>query len=185
MSFDLVAWLVLVFWIGFRLTAPFTTQAVSLAVSLGLVVICVMVPVVSHLMVAVLAPIGFLLPALAIRDVLGRTALKVAPFSVVDVVLIMCAMTWYIAASIGVFAFDPYRLGYTAVAPGVLAACCLVWALLRGHFIVAIAVIASQAAWGFGWSGPNFFDNLLHALIVPICFVWIVKRAITRAFQRA
>jgi hypothetical protein len=182
MSFDLVAWLIVAFWIGFRAVLAFVPPTVALWMGAIVSVAGLVLPGVAHVMVAVLAPLGFVLPALAIRDLLGSTWIKVAPFHALEVTFVLIASTLFIAASIGVFPVDPYRLGYSAYVPGIAVLVGILWSFWRRHFFIAAALLTAQVAWSFGFLSPNFFDLTLHALIVPVCAVWLLKWMAARAF---
>lgn len=175
MSFDLLAWYVVAFWICFRVTLAITNPRAAFGVAAAVAAASLMLPSVAPLMTAVFAPFGFLLPALAIRDVAGRNGIKIAPFHVLEIAVAMFATALFIAASIGVFTFDPYRLGYGPLVPGALALVGILWTLYRKHFLIAAAILAAQITWSFGFLSPNFFDLVLHALVVPICAVWLLK----------
>ena len=175
MSFDLIAWYVVAFWICFRVTLVIAKPRIALGVAGGVALASLILPSMTPLMTAVFAPFGFLLPALAIRDVVGRSWIKIAPFHVLEVAAAMIAASLFIAASIGVFTFDPYRLGYGPIIPGTLALAGILWTCYRRHFVITAAILAAQITWSFGFLSPNFFDLVLHALVVPVCAVWLVK----------
>jgi len=71
MSFDVLAWLVIAFWIGFRVALIVVRPKIALGVGLVVAICSLVLPSIMPLMVAILAPFSFLLPALALRDVFG------------------------------------------------------------------------------------------------------------------
>lgn len=131
-------------------------------------------------MVAVFAPFGILLPALALRDVVGRLGGAVMRFHPTEITVVLGLGALYIAASIGVFPIDPYRWGYGVLVPGIVALVGILWSLWRRHFIVTGAILVAQIVWAFGGLSPNFFDLIFHALLEPVCAVWLVKWGILR-----
>jgi hypothetical protein len=183
MDVDLLGWVVVAFWSAFRVTSWVVSGRPALMLA-GAVALISALPIVSGLMVAVLAPFGLLLPALAIRDVLGRTGLRVERFHPLEILLALAALTLFIASSIGVFPFDPYRLGYGVLVPAIVSLCLVMWAVLRHHWLILIAILAAQTLWVWGVYGNNFFDHLFHALIVPCCAIWLVSWAVKSVWGR-
>jgi len=180
MSFDVLAWLVIAFWIGFRVALIVVRPKIALGVGLVVAICSLVLPSIMPLMVAILAPFSFLLPALALRDVFGRTWIELAPFQVTDVILALIVSALFIAASIGMFPVDPYRTGYGPLVPAAVSLVGILWALWRQHFFILVALLAAQITWSFGFLSSNFFDLIFHALLVPICVIWLVKQKVTR-----
>lgn len=183
MGVDLLGWVVVAFWSAFRVSSWVVSGRPALMLA-GAVALLSALPIVSGLMVAVLAPFGLLLPALAIRDVLGRIGLSVERFHPLEVLLALAVLTLFIASSIGVFPFDPYRLGYGVLAPASVSLCLVVWTVLRHHWLILIAILAAQMLWVLGAYGNNFFDHLFHALIVPCCAIWLVCWGVQSIWRR-
>ncbi|WP_299732166.1 hypothetical protein [uncultured Tateyamaria sp.] len=185
MNFDLLAWLIIAFWIGFRVALTVSQLKVALGLGVVVAVASLVLPSVMPLMVAILAPFGFLLPALALRDVLGRTWIEIAPFHTLDVILVLIVSTLFIAASIGVFTVDPYRMGYGPLAPAVVTLVGILWTLWRRHFFILATLLAAQITWTFGYLSTNFFDLILHAILVPVCVIWLIKRKLVEISRHA
>lgn len=177
MSLDLIGWSILAFWIGFRLSRVVLSNRAAWVGAAAFAAIA-MLPVVANLMVAMLAPIGVILPALAVRDIFGKAGRISERFHLAEVTIAFCLTTIFIAASIGVIAFDPYRYGFGVLAPALLSLVGVGWAIIRGHHVVALAILLAQGLWVTGLSGHNFFDYSLHALLVPVTLLWLVKHAV-------
>lgn len=175
MSFDILAWTIILFWIGFRAILPVTQPKEAFGLALVVVLAGFVFTGIMPLMVAILAPFGFLVPALALRDICARMGGEVTPFQVPDVAVVFVASTLFIAASIGVFSFDPYRLGYSPKAPAIACLIGIVWAVWRRQFFVLGSILAAQLTWSLGYWSPNFFDLAFHAILVPICGIWLIK----------
>lgn len=175
MILDLFIWGILVFWAVFRCLDPRVSMRRALAGAGAAGTLATILPPVSGFGLAVFAPFGFVLPALALRDLWARLGRSVVSFSTLEVSLLGGLTVVFLAASVGVTAFDPYRLGYGPVVPALLSLILLGWTLVRGHHALTVAVLLAQAAWTFGVTGSNHFDGLSHALIPFVCVVWLVK----------
>lgn len=126
--------------------------------------------------VAVLAPFGVLLPALALRHVAVGLGGEIPGFSALEIAVFLAAYLLFLVASFGLLPVDLYRLGYAArpVALMVLALC--LYALATGNWFLAVVVVAGQAVWAAGWSSSNWFDTVLHVLLVPIAAIALLIR---------
>lgn len=180
MSFDILAWIIIAFWIGFRLLLIVAQPKVAFSLAAIVAFFSLVLPSIMPLMVAILAPFGFLLPALALRDITGRMWVEIPPFQTPDVVVVLIASTLFIAASIGVFPVDPYRLGYSPEVPAIVSLASIFWALWRQQYFILGSVLVAQLIWSLGYWSPNFFDLILHAILAPICAIWLIERILAR-----
>lgn len=128
--------------------------------------------------VALLAPMGVMLPALALRDVAVRLGLPVPGFATWEIAAFFVLYTGFLAAAFGVVPADPYRLGYAPVpvAAMVLALCS--YALLTGNWFLALVAVLGQAGWVIGWGSSNWFDHVLHVALWPVAAVVMIARLI-------
>ena len=175
-----VALAIVLAWIVFALAGWIV--APWLAVALGVVLAVAVIglardTLVPGGLVALLAPFGVMLPALALRHMGGSLGLPVVPFGTLEIVVFLGLYVAFLAASMGVFPVDPYRLGYAPVPVGVMVlAVCLYGAVTGNPFLPLVAVLG-QVAWVMGWGSSNWFDYVLHVLMVPVAVVVLVQRA--------
>ncbi|MEQ8255767.1 MAG: hypothetical protein RLO38_00190 [Roseovarius confluentis] len=128
--------------------------------------------------VAVLAPFGVMLPALALRHVAVSLGWDVPGFSGVEIAVFLCAYMAFLVCAFGVIPVDVYRFGYAPwpVAGMVLAVC--LYALVTGNWFLAGVAFLGQLAWVMGWGSSNWFDLVLHVLLVPVAVVVLVLRVV-------
>ena len=138
------------------------------------------------LTVALFAPFSLLVTAMALDDLARpfRKAPRLVPTPAWALGLGLAVMIAYLAASMGLVAFDPYRLGYQPPWPGVVVALLLLWAWRRGDLWLALACLAAQGLWHAGIGSDNGFDQIAHALLVPILAVRLA-RALARGRRPA
>lgn len=128
--------------------------------------------------VALLAPFGVMLPALALRHVAVRLGVPVPGFASWELAGFLALYTAFLAAAFGAFPADIYRLGYAPwpVAAMVLAVCG--YGFVSGNWFLALVAVAGQAAWAMGWGSSNWFDHVLHAALWPVAAVVLVARLV-------
>lgn len=129
-------------------------------------------------LVAVLGPIGVVLPLLALRHAGAGLGLPVQSFPTTGLVAFLLAYLLFLAASMGVLPADPYRLGYAPlpVAVMVLALCAL--GAVQGSLFLPLLAVLAQALWVAGWGSSNWFDHVLHATLVPVVAVVLIGRLV-------
>ena len=174
-----VALAVVLAWVVFALAgwvvAPWLAVALGAVVGLAVIALARDTLVPSGL-VALLAPFGVMLPALALRHMGGSLGLPVLPFGTVEIVVFLGLYVVFLAASMGVVPVDPYRLGYAPLpVGGMVLAVCLYGALTGNPFLPLVAVLG-QVAWVMGWGSSNWFDYVLHVLMVPVAVIVLVQR---------
>lgn len=175
-------WLaVLLGWAGYCLLG--TVIPAPLAAGLGglagvLAVLAFRDTVALRAMVAVLGPVGVVLPLLALRHVAGGLGLPVQGFPIAGLVAFLLAYLLFLAASMGVVPVDPYRLGYAPlpVAVMVLAVCAL--GAVQGNVFLPLLAVLAQGLWVAGWGSSNWFDHVLHVALVPVVAVVLIGRLI-------
>jgi len=126
--------------------------------------------------VALLAPFGAMLPALALRDVAVRLGLPVPGFATWELAAFLVLYTGFLAAAFGLVPADVYRLGYAPVpvAATVLGLCA--YGFATGNWFLALIAVLGQAAWVMGWGSSNWFDHVLHVLMWPLAVAVLVTR---------
>jgi len=127
-------------------------------------------------MVALLAPFGVMLPALALRHMAAKLGLPVVPFSTLELLGFVLVYVVFLASAMGVVPVDIYRFGYAPlpVAAMVLAVC--LYGLLTGNWFLPLVVVLGQLLWVSGWGSSNWFDHVTHVLLVPVVVVVLVTR---------
>lgn len=173
-------WLaILIGWIAFGLIdeiAPPLVAAGLAAVAGALVVHLYRDTALLRGVVAVFGPIAVVLPMLALREVAKSMGLPVQSFGTAPLVVFLIAYVVFLIASAGVLPFDPYRLGYSPgpVAVMVLAICA--WGAIQGNLFLPLLAVLAQALWLAGRGSSNWFDHMLHVLLVPIVVVALLGR---------
>lgn len=176
-----VALAIVLAWVVFALAgwivAPWLAVALGAVVALGVVAFArqSMVP---GGVVALLAPFGVMLPALALRHMAGGLGLPVVPFGTLEIVVFLGLYVAFLAASMGVLPVDPYRLGYAPVPVGVMVLVVCLYGALTGNPFLPLVAVLGQVAWVMGWGSSNWFDYVLHVLMVPVAVGVLVQRAL-------
>ena len=127
-------------------------------------------------LVALLAPFGVMLPALALRHMAVAQGLSIPGFSTGEIAVFLLVYIAFLCTAFGVIPVDLYRYGYAPwpVATMVLAVCA--YALLTGNWFLAGVAVTGQLAWVMGWGSSNWFDMMLHVLLVPVAAVTLITR---------
>jgi len=127
---------------------------------------------------ALLSPVGVMLPALALRDMAAAWGLPVMPFGTFEISVFLAAYAAFIASAMGLVPVDLYRLGY---APGAVAAMVLMvcaYGLAAGSLFLPLVAVAGQALWVARLGSSNWLDHVLHAALVPVAVVTLVLRVV-------
>lgn len=126
--------------------------------------------------VALLAPFGVMLPALALRHAAIRLGVPMEPFATWEIAVFLVAYTAFLASAFGVIPLELYRLGYAPlpVAAMVLAVCA--YGFVTGNWFLPLVAVLGQAAWVLGWGSSNWFDYVLHVLMWPVAVVALLGR---------
>ncbi|MFK7939708.1 MAG: hypothetical protein AB8B82_10030 [Roseovarius sp.] len=127
---------------------------------------------------AVLDPIGIVLPILILWQVLGALGLPLAPFSALELIIFVIVYAAFLATAFGVIPVDLYRYGYHALPVAGIALVLCLYAVITGTWIVAVIAVAGQAMWVFKQGSSNYFDHILHATLVPVAVIALVARLI-------
>ena len=170
---------VLVGWVVFALLGWVASPGLS--AGLGAVVGALMVTVFRESMavggaVALLAPFGVMLPALALRHVAVSLGVPMAPFGTWELVGFLVFYTLFLAAAFGVVPVDLYRFGYAPVPVAVMVLAVCAYGFVTGNWFLPLVAVLGQAAWVMGWGSSNWFDYVLHVVMWPVALVVLVGR---------
>ena len=127
-------------------------------------------------LVAVLAPFGVMLPALALRHVGIGFGLPVVPFSNAELIVFLIAYLAFLSAAMGVIPVDLYRYGYAPVPVAIMVLAICAYGLATGNPFLPLVAVCAQLVWMLGWGSSNWFDGVLHLALVPVCIVVLIQR---------
>lgn len=170
---------VLAGWTGFALAGLATDAAPVQAASAGVGAAAVLALRRSRAvggLVAVLEPLGVILPLLSLRHMAAAAGLPLAPFSTVEIAVFAGLYLLFLMAAGGMLPAAPYRLGYAPLPVGVLVIALCLYGAATGNLFLPLAAVLGQALWVAGWGSSNYFDHLLHVLLVPVATVALIGR---------
>ena len=130
---------------------------------------------VAVLLIAVFAPFGTILPALALQNIARRQGLRMPTFGAGQQALILVLYVAFLCAALGVFSFDPYRFGYDPVLGSAMALAGCAYAVWSRFYFVACAFLLGQLAWTFDVGSSNYFDHITHVILVPVILISLLK----------
>lgn len=116
--------------------------------------------------VALFAPFGVLLPALALQNSARVFGFNASRYRRRDIIVFLAIYLAFLAASAGVVDWHPYSYGYDAFGAAVVALVLAVFALWRGYVVVLAVVVTAQILWLAGIGSSNFFDQISHVLLI-------------------
>ena len=161
----------LLFWVlRVFLSAPWASFALPM---MGL--IALVSPAPWGIWMSVMQPFGVMLPALCLAGIARGSGLRVTRIARVDLAVLALAMTFVLMGAAGVLPLSPYGWFYGGFGPALLAGVLGGWALLRGHFVIAGAVVAAQILWIADIGSSNFYDQVSHFFLLPAC-LWAMLR---------
>lgn len=166
-------------WIAYALTGLFASFPVALIAGGMIGAACVIFlrdTVAIRGFIAVLGPVGIVLPLLALRHVAAGAGLPVAPFGTVELLVFVLAYAGFLATSMGVIPVDLYRLGYAPVPVAVMVLALCAYGALSGNAFIPLVAVLGQALWVMGWGSSNWFDHVTHTILVPVIFVVLLLR---------
>ncbi|WP_422030354.1 hypothetical protein [Roseovarius sp.] len=170
---------VLVGWVVFALLGWVASPALS--AGLGAVVGVLAVALFRESMavggaVALLAPFGVMLPALALRHVAVSLGVPMAGVATWELLVFLVLYAVFLAAAFGVVPLDMYRWGYAPVPVAVMVLAVCGYGFATGNWFLPLVAVLGQAAWVMGWGSSNWFDYVLHVLMWPVALVVLVGR---------
>ncbi len=129
-------------------------------------------------LIAVMAPFGVMLPALAARHMAVSVGLPVPGFSTVEIAVFLVIYVAFLCAAFGVIPLDPYRYGYAPLPVGAMVLAVCAYALFTGNWFLAGVVVLGQFFWVMGWGSSNWFDYVLHVFLAPVAAVVLLLRIV-------
>lgn len=126
--------------------------------------------------IALLAPFGVMLPALALRHVAVRLGMPMPGFATYELVVFLVLYTGFLATAFGVIPVDAYRLGYAPLPVAVMVLVLCAYGFVTGNWFIPLVAVVGQAAWVMGWGSSNWFDHVLHVVMWPLAVVVLVTR---------
>lgn len=127
-------------------------------------------------LIALLAPFGVMLPALALRHAAVKLGVPATPFGTAELAVFLAAYLLFLSAAFGVIPLDLYRLGYAPLPVAVMALAVCAYGAATGNLFLPLVAVAGQALWAMGWGSSNWFDYVLHATLVPVVTVVLLLR---------
>lgn len=129
---------------------------------------------------AVLEPIGVVLPLLALRHMALAVCPDLAPWlgqwRAWELAALVLLYPVFLAASMGVWRAEPYRLGYHPVPVALMVLGLCLYALAMPNPFLALLAVAAQAQWVLRAGSSNWFDHILHVLVVPVALFTLLGR---------
>lgn len=175
---SLAALAVVAGWVAFAVAGWVASP--GLAAGLGAVAALAVVAMRDSLAVAgalaLLAPFGVMLPALALRHVAVKLGVSMPGFASWELAVFVVVYAGFLAAAFGVVPVDLYRLGYAPLPVAAMVVVLCGYAFLTGNWFLAAVAVAGQAAWVLGWGSDNWFDHVLHVALWPVALVALVVR---------
>ena len=126
--------------------------------------------------VALVGPIGVVLPLLVLRYIGADLGLSVQVFGTVELLAFLGAYLVFLAATLGMVPVDMYRWGYAPVPVGAMVLILCGYGALTGNVFIPLVAVTGQALWVTGWGSSNWFDHVLHVLLVPITIIVLALR---------
>ncbi len=161
-------------WVGYALTGLIMPFPLAVLAGIGLGVASVTLlrqTIVIKPFIALIGPVGVVLPLLALRHMAGQLGLEIRAFSTAELGIFLLAYGAFLAASLGYLPVDIYRLGYAPLPVGIMALALCAYGALTGNFFIPLVAVTGQGLWYLGWGSSNWFDHVLHAALVPIALL--------------
>ncbi len=174
------AWLALLLgWIAWGVLSLGLEMPVSLVLGLALGMVCAAIfrdTLPLRGLIAVLGPVGIVLPLLILRQMAGNLGVPVQTFGSVQIVMFILLYVAFLATAAGAISMDVYRFGFAPwpVAIMVLTLCAL--GLWQGALFLPVLAVVAQVFWVLGWGSSNWFDHVLHPMLIPAAIIVVVLR---------
>ncbi|MDO5756992.1 MAG: hypothetical protein Q4P24_05675 [Rhodobacterales bacterium] len=127
-------------------------------------------------LVAVLGPVGIVLPLLILRQMAAHLGVAVQPFGSGALVIFILLYGVFLASAAGVVPVDIYRLGYAPWPVAVMALALCALGMWQGALFLPVLAVAAQAIWVIGWGSSNWFDHILHPALIPVALIVLLLR---------
>ncbi|GAW36270.1 hypothetical protein RA2_03340 [Roseovarius sp. A-2] len=129
-------------------------------------------------LMALMSPVGVMLPALALRQVAAAWGVPVEAFGTWELVVFLLAYLGFLVSAMGVVPVDVYRLGYAPVPVAMMVLAVCAYGLWSGTLFLPLVAVVGQAFWAAGRGSSNWFDYVLHAGLVAVAGVVLVLRVL-------
>lgn len=170
---SLLGWLI---WLVLGIGMP-AHLALPLGLGLGVLITVVLRDTLAlRGMVALLGPVGAVLPLLILRQMASDLGAPVQPFGTLPLVIFLAVYIAFLAAAMGALPVDLYRFGYAPLPVAVIALTLCAYGLGQGMIFVPLLAVMGQAMWALGWGSSNYFDHILHPAMVPAVGIVLVLR---------
>ncbi|MFX0546301.1 hypothetical protein ACEWPL_012230 [Roseovarius sp. S1116L3] len=126
--------------------------------------------------VALLGPVGAVLPFLILRQMAGDMGVAVQPFGSIELLLFLCVYVAFLATAMGALPIDLYRLGYAPIPVAIMVLALCAYGLGQGMVFVPLLAVTAQAMWVMGWGSSNYLDHVLHPALVPAVLIVLMMR---------
>ena len=126
--------------------------------------------------VALLAPFGVLLPALATRQMAIRLGVDFPTFTTAELLVFLAIYVWFLSTTFGITPGQPYRLGYAPLPVALMVLALCAYGALTGNWFIPLVAVLGQLGWVMGWGSSNWFDYVTHVLLVPVVVVTLILR---------
>ncbi|WP_324751924.1 hypothetical protein [Roseovarius sp. Pro17] len=126
--------------------------------------------------VALLGPVGAVLPFIILRQMTAHLGVPVQPFGSVELLVFLVLYTAFLASAAGVMPVDVYRLGYAPIPVALMVLTLCAYGFAQGMVFVPLLAVTGQAMWLAGWGSSNYFDHVLHPALAPAVAVVLVLR---------
>ncbi len=174
------AWLALLLgWMAWGALSLGLELPVSLTLGLALGAVCAVLfreTVPLRGLVAVLGPIGIVLPLLILRQMAAHLGAPVQPFGTVQLLIFVLLYIAFLASAAGAVSLDVYRLGYAPWPVAIMALALCALGLWQGALFLPVLAVAAQAIWVLGCGSSNWFDHVLHPVLIPAALIVLVLR---------
>lgn len=174
-----IALALLLAWVIFALAGLLLSPPVAVALG-ALVGLTAVVPARNTVsvsgLIAVMAPFGVMLPALATRHMAVSLGADIPGFSTVEIGVFLVVYVAFLSAAFGVIPLDLYRYGYASWPVGVMVLVICAYAWLTGNWFLAGVAVLGQVFWVLGWGSSNWLDHVLHVFLVPVAAVVLLLR---------
>lgn len=172
---------VLLGWAGFAIAGFLVPPAVAAGIGLvlgGGVAAAFRASIAWRGLVAILEPVGVILPLLALRHMAQAAGWPIPAFSTPEIAGFLVFHLLFMVAAFGLVPINPYRLGYAPwpVAVMVLGLCG--YGLATGNPFLPLAAVLAQALWVARLGSSNWFDHILHATLTPMAIFALAVRLI-------
>ena len=128
--------------------------------------------------VALLAPFGVMLPALAARQMAMRLGVEFPAFTTTELSVFLAVYLYFLASAFGVVPGDLYRLGYAPVPVAAMVLALCAYGAWSGNWFIPLVAVAGQLGWVMHWTSSNWFDTITHVLLVPMVVIVLILRVL-------